>query len=268
MPMKLPNWISNFGKTEDPDLTEESFLSGWRIWAFRILAVLIVAATAVGLTESFDGLYIWFSTHGVTGIWADFAPLAIDTFSVIGELAIFTALTGHWHWKKRLVPWGSVLLGFGASVGGNVGRVAASHPLTWDLTALVFPVSGAFGILIGFSVLKSLAKEKADLALQKRLMMKAEIIAPDLMTGTEGLKELEEVASQEKTPGIEAPKLKGLDALIPPREAQMPPATVPVSEDGANTLTEWRGLPEGAQRLRRADLQTTVRNTGQFPVVQ
>src|ERR1700761_4124238 len=178
--MKLPSWISNFGSTEpDVTVTEESFLKNWREWAFRILAFLIIIMTFVSLSESFHGLYEWFSLHGVGGNWGYIAPVAIDFAMIIGELAIFTALTGRWHWKKRIVPWSSVFLGFGASVAGNIGHVYAHHPLPWDLTALVFPVAAAFGILIGFSVLKSLAKEKSDKSIQARLSVTAEVIGRD-----------------------------------------------------------------------------------------
>lgn len=261
MPMKTPEWIKNFGKVEEVSVTEESFLRHWRTWAFRILALLIVVATITGLVESYHGLYEWFYLHGSGGDLAYAAPIAIDFFTVIGELAIFTAITGGWSFRKRLIPWVSVLIGFGGSVAGNIGRVEAHHPWTWDLTAMVFPMAAAFGILIGFSVLKSLAKEVADKS-YKSGMFRVDSMA----VSKEGLKEVEEEAFRAKVPSLEAPQLKGLDALIPPRAA-FPPAPVPVAEDGGNTTTEWRGLPDGAHKLRRPDFQTQVRNTGSFPQV-
>jgi hypothetical protein len=256
---RVTNWV-NRPKIDTPEVTvnEDTFLARYRSWAFWALAVVVVVATVAGQTESFNGLYNWFANHGITGFWADFAPLMVDSFTVIGELAIFVALTGHWVWKKRFLPWSSVVLGLAASVAGNVGD-KAGHPVSWQLTAMIPPLAGALGIMIGFSVLKSLAKEVADKEYRKNLVkVTAEIV--------EDIPVLPEVTVE--VPVVEAPKLKGLDALIPPRASELPPATVPVAEDGANTVTEWRGLPDGAQRLRRADLQTTVRSTGQFPAVQ
>jgi hypothetical protein len=247
--MKLPNWIKNFGSTEpDVSLTEENFLRHWREWAFRILALLIVVATVVGLAESFHGLYEWFVLHGVGGNWGYIAPIAVDFFTIIGELAIFTALTGRWHWKKRILPWASVLLGFGASVAGNVGHVAANHPIPWDLTALTFPLAAAFGILIGFSVLKSLARERSDKARQSRLTLTAEVIPP--VTALHRDQEL-----------------KGIDALIPPPVAIEPVASFASPVQGSNTTTTWTELDPKDGKLRDADLRVRLRNTGQQPVL-
>lgn len=259
---RIQAWI-NRPKVTTPEVsqTEDSFLSGFRTWALRLLATVTVVATIAGQTESFNGLYNWFATHGITGFWADFAPLMVDSFTVIGELAIFVALTGHWHWKKRVLPWLSVVVGLAASVAGNVGD-KAGHPISWQLTATIPPLAGALGIMIGFSVLKSLAKEVADKSYAKSLVS----VTAEVLESTPTVQEIPEPTVE--VPVIEKPELKGLDALIPPRGVQLPPATVPVAEDGANTVTEWRGLPDGAQKLRRPDFQTQIRNTGQFERVQ
>lgn len=260
---RITSWI-NRPKIVTPEVaqTEENFLSGFRTWAFRLLAAVIIVATIASQTESFDGLYNWFATHGITGFWADFAPLMVDSFTVIGELAIFVALTGHWQWQKRVLPWASVILGLAASVAGNVGD-KAGHPVSWQLTAMIPPLAGALGIMIGFSVLKSLASEVADRSYRESLIkVTAEVLSEPTVESVA-------ISAPEPTPTVEvSPKLRGLDALIPPRGVQLPPATVPVSEDGANTVTEFRGFPDGAQKLRRPDFQTTVRNTGTFPAVQ
>lgn len=248
---RIQSWI-NRPKVKTPEVvqTEDNFLARYRTWAFWALAIVVVVATIAGQTESFNGLYNWFANHGITGFWADFAPLMVDSFTVIGELAIFVALTGHWAWKKRFLPWSSVILGLAASVAGNVGD-KAGHPVSWQLTAMIPPLAGALGIMIGFSVLKSLAKEVADQSYRESLIK----VTAEVLESTPTV----------EVPEVEAPKLRGIDALIPPR---MPDATVPVAEDGANTVTEWRGLPDNAHKLRRPDFQTTVRNTGQFPAVQ
>ncbi len=255
MHMKLPDFIKRFGSVEpDMTVTEESFLRRWREWAFRALALLIVMMTVVSLSESFHGLYEWFVLHGVGGNWGYIAPIAIDFAMIIGELAIFTALTGKWHWKKRLVPWSAVFLGFSASVAGNIGHVYAHHPLPWDLTALVFPVAAAFGILIGFSVLKSLARERSDKARQVRYDMTAEVIP-----------------NKPDKAALHPDQVnKGIDALIPPVPAierpaeQVAYAAAPVP---GSTQTTWTEIDPRDARLRGADLNVKLRNTGQQPVL-
>lgn len=250
MVMKTPDWIKKFGSVEpDMTVTEESFLRHWREWAFRALALLIVVMTIVSLAESFHGLYEWFASHGVGGNWGYVAPIAIDFAMIIGELAIFTALTGKWHWKKRLVPWSAVFLGFTASVAGNIGHVYAQHPLPWDLTALVFPVSAAFGILIGFSVLKSLAREKSDKARQSRYTLTAEVIPNEVQLSPSARADLEN---------------KGIDALIPPIAV---PAASPALPAPGSTTTTWTELDPKDGKLRDADLRMRLRQTGQQEVI-
>jgi hypothetical protein len=275
--MKLPNsitWIRKARLQEDPEkeLTEFSFLSVHRTWAFRLLAVIVVAATIAGQVESFNGLYNWFSTHGVTGFWADFAPLMVDSFTVIGELAIFGALTAprHWHWRKRFMPWMSVILGLGASVAGNVGD-KSGHPLSWQLTAMIPPLAGAFGIMIGFSVLKSLAGEKAQTVAikassQRLAALKAEVI-PQTMISVEGLRELEEEPFRVATTPLEAPKPKGIDVLIPPVPRADPIEPVPVESIESGRSAFDVSSEFAMTRVQLPKPTGVVGETGQFPAL-
>jgi hypothetical protein len=254
--MKLPNSITWIRKPKEPDLDEEllefSFLSNHRKWAFRLLAVIVVIATVAGLSESFNGLYIWFSTHGITGFWADFAPLLLDSFTVIGELAIFGALTAprHWHWRKRFLPWVGIILGLGGSVAGNVGD-KAGHPLSWQLTAMIPPLAGAFGIMIGFSVLKSLAGEKAETLIRKR--------ATAIKVSAERIEPVE----------LEKPTVnRGIDVLIPPvPEAAQSIEPVPVEsiESGRSAFDVSNDF--AMTRVQLPKPTGVVGETGQFPVL-
>lgn len=140
---------------------EEDFLARYVTWALWLLAIIVCAATVTGLVESYNGLYIWFATHGIAGFWADYAPLMVDSFTVVGELAIFAGISRHWEWKSRILPWLSAFVGIAASVAGNVGD-KIGHALSWELTAAVPPLAGAFGIVIGLGVLKRVAKDWSD----------------------------------------------------------------------------------------------------------
>lgn len=146
---------------------EEDFLAKYVTWALWILAIIVCAATATGLIESYNGLYIWFALHGITGFWADWAPLMVDSFTVIGELAIFAGIARHWHWPSRILPWVSACIGIGASIAGNVGD-KIGHPLSWELTAAIPPLAGAFGIVVGLGVLKRVARDHAERKARKQ----------------------------------------------------------------------------------------------------
>lgn len=248
--MKLPASITWRRNPKEPDLDGEllefSFLSTHRKWAFRLLAVIVVIATIAGLSESFNGLYIWFSTHGITGFWADFAPLLLDSFTVIGELAIFGALTAprHWHWRKRFLPWVGVILGLGGSVAGNVGD-KAGHPLSWQLTAMIPPLAGAFGIMIGFSVLKSLAGEKAETAMRKKTI---------IQVSAERIEPVE----------LEAPVVhRGIDVLIPPVPQVIEPVPVESIESGRSAFS----VSNDFAMTRLPKPNGVVGETGQFPAL-
>lgn len=151
----------------DTLIGEEDFLAKYVTWALWILAVIVCAATATGLIESYNGLYIWFALHGITGFWADYAPLMVDSFTIIGELAIFAGIARHWHWPSRILPWASAMIGIGASIAGNVGD-KIGHPLSWELTAAIPPLAGAFGIVIGLGVLKRVARDHAERKARKQ----------------------------------------------------------------------------------------------------
>jgi hypothetical protein len=58
--------------------------------------VLVAAASIVSFAESYCGLYLWASHHGLHGVWAVAWPLQVDVFIAVGELALFVALADRW----------------------------------------------------------------------------------------------------------------------------------------------------------------------------
>lgn len=141
---------------------DDDFLARYVTWALWALAIIVCIATITGQIESYNGLYIWFATHHITGIWADFAPLAVDSFTVVGELAIFAGIARHWDWPSRILPWVSAILGICASVAANVGDKVQFHSIPTDLTGAIFPLAGAFGLIIGLGVLKRVARDHTE----------------------------------------------------------------------------------------------------------
>lgn len=257
---------------------DEDFLAKYVTWALWALAIIVILATVTGQIESYDGLYIWFATHHITGIWADFAPLAVDGLTVVGELAIFAAIARAWEWKSRIIPWLSAGLGFCASVAANVGDKVQFHSIPTDLTGAVFPIVGAFGIVIGLGVLKRIAKDhdekkakakikpgltpeqisaqlfKDNQELQRKLNEAPPVV---LNISPEGLKEAENEEFEVKVTPYEAPPVKGLDVLIPPKD---PTAVAP-------TVAPVVVSREEARRRQTAADRGLLTNTGQWQAI-
>jgi hypothetical protein len=116
----------------------------FRVAALTAISVIITAADSAAFAESYRGLWVWARNHGLSGFWAAAFPLQVDTFIIVGELALFVAMVG---------AWAVTLLGLAASVAGNIGHVAA-HDLQSRGTAAVPPVAAFAAMWVGLSVLK------------------------------------------------------------------------------------------------------------------
>lgn len=166
MKLKLPNWVhlprpSWRRRERAPEQAAVPELAGvlrvFRSAALWAIGVLTATADGAAFTESYRGLFEWAEHHNFTGFWAAAFPAQVDTFIVIGELALFVAMVGGWAWRDRLAAWAVALLGLAVSVAGNVGHVAA-HDLQARGTAAVPPIA-AFGALwLGLGVLKRVLK--------------------------------------------------------------------------------------------------------------
>lgn len=268
-------------------IEDDDFLEKWVHWALIAIAVIVCLATVTGLVESYNGLYIWFATHHVTGIWADFAPLAVDSFSVLGELAIFAAISRHWDWKSRILPWAGAIVGISSSVAANVGDKVQYHSIPTDLTGAIFPLAGAFGIVLGLGVLKRVAKDvkikrakKAapdddidELKLQNKKLQEALLARPVEVVD---ISPVEQPTWGGRPEGYVDPsrdqELKGMDVLIPPTEEEIKwpeisqPETQPVPVVAQFAEPAFVSREEARARGIRPD-RGTIYQTGSFPAV-
>jgi hypothetical protein len=124
-----------------------------RMAALMAIAVLVGAASLVSFAESYRGLYLWASHHGLRGAWAVAWPLQVDVFIAVGELALFVALADRWEVRSRLAAWGVTMLGLAASVAGNVGHITGAD-IASRVTAAVPPLAAAAALTVGLGVLK------------------------------------------------------------------------------------------------------------------
>jgi hypothetical protein len=128
-------------------------VTGLRKAALIAIGVLVAAASLVSFAESYRGLYLWASHHGLRGVWAVAWPLQVDVFIAVGELALFIALADGWQRRSRVAAWGVTVLGLAASVAGNVGHIAG-HDIASRVTAAVPPLAAAAALTVGLGVLK------------------------------------------------------------------------------------------------------------------
>jgi hypothetical protein len=80
------------------------------------------------------------ATPGLSGFWAAAFPLQVDTFIIVGELALFVAMVDQWERRHKVGAWTVTMLGLAASVAGSIGHVVA-HDLQSRGTAAVPPVA-------------------------------------------------------------------------------------------------------------------------------
>jgi hypothetical protein len=261
---------------------EDDFLEKWVHWALWALAAIVVVATVTGLVESYNGLYIWFATHHITGFWADWAPLTVDSFTVIGELSIFAGISRHWDWKSRVLPWVSAMIGIGSSVAANVGDKVQFHSLPTDLTGAIFPLAGAFGIVIGLGVLKRIAKDVKAKKVAKKGETPDDVI--DQLTKenkelTEALTELKsvsviDISPEEEPEPVKEQELKGMDILIPPKTEESvtwPEISQPATQPTPATALFAEPQPVSREEARRRQSlrpdRGTIYQTGSFPAI-
>jgi hypothetical protein len=121
--------------------------------ALIAIGVLVTAASATSFAESYRGLYLWASEHGLHGIWAAGFPLQVDVFVAVGELALFVALADRWPVRSRVAAWGVTVAGLAVSVAGNVGHIEV-HSAAARATAAIPPLAAAAALAVGLGVLK------------------------------------------------------------------------------------------------------------------
>lgn len=160
--MKLPSmphpvrwarlWQTRHKRPDAPPVPS-GILRGPRRAALVAIAVLVGSASAVSFAESYRGLWLWASHHGLSGLWADIWPLQVDVFIAVGEVALFVALLDRWSARSRTAAWTVTLAGLAVSVAGNIGHVV-THSLANHVTAAVPPLAAAAALAVGLGVLK------------------------------------------------------------------------------------------------------------------
>jgi hypothetical protein len=124
-----------------------------------LMAAGITLATVASIVVSWRDLYEWGINHRYGG-YAVAVPLMVDTFIVIGEMALFILVSLGFTWKEHKSIYAgaafSFLFGLTLSVYGNVGHLVHADATTRGGFALP-PAGAALGLAIGLAVLKLIA---------------------------------------------------------------------------------------------------------------
>jgi len=137
----------------EPTGPAEVRLPRLRWFALRAAFVVTVAASVASFGESYRGLYLWASGHGVPGFWAAVWPLMVDAFIVVPELALFVGMVDGWRTRARIMPWLVAIAGLSASVAFNVGHVTRAD-VTNRVTFAIPPLAAALTLATGLAILK------------------------------------------------------------------------------------------------------------------
>jgi hypothetical protein len=125
--------------------------------AINVIAVIAAIAAVVAMTESYTNLLDFAENSGLHGWRADIAPAAIDSFIVMGELLLFTAMIRGWDKRPAVYGWALAIGGFIISVAGNIGHQVSAPWQSRAMSAL-FPVAATVALAAGLMILKRVVR--------------------------------------------------------------------------------------------------------------
>lgn len=124
-----------------------------RALGVTIMGVAVLIVTADGFAQSYAGLYRWALEHGLAGWHAQSFPLLVDSFVLVGEIALFLLAIDGYRFTRSATSWLDLLLPAGSAGGGwlvslafNVGHVGGG--LSVRITAAVPPLAAMLGLLV------------------------------------------------------------------------------------------------------------------------
>lgn len=239
-------------------------ISTARWFALLLISITVVATTAVAFVESYNDLYGWFLDHGFSKGWARLAPLQIDTFVIIGELALFIGIVDHWKGHHRLWAWTIVMGGLGVSVAGNVGHVSPDKPWTFQATAAIPPVASMLGMTIGFQVLKRVMVTIAERQTAERQ------VADNQPASTMTVEPVEDVRP-EPAPALEIPQPRPEPrALVmgtngQPTAWDVTPEPTPDDKEGEPFSKIWTPVKESGEPRTQPAPKPRAKRNGRHP---
>lgn len=103
-PLPRPRWPRREPHPVLPRSEPGLVLRVFRGAALTTISFIITVADSAAFAESYRGLWVWARHHGLSGFWAAAFPLQVDTFIVVGELALFVAMIDQWERRHKAGP--------------------------------------------------------------------------------------------------------------------------------------------------------------------
>lgn len=125
--------------------------------ALAVFGAIALLVTVTSIVESYANLVAFGMAHQMTAWHGIIAPVAVDSFIVMGELLLFAELLLHWYGRSLYLFAGALVFGgFAMSVGGNVFR-ATPLPLWADRSVqAIWPITATAALTGCLIILKRL----------------------------------------------------------------------------------------------------------------
>lgn len=122
--------------------------------ALSLFGLIAAAVTGVAVVESYSNLLAFARVHHLDGWRLAMAPVAVDSFIILGELLLFAAILLAWKgWGAYWLGSGMAVWGFLLSVGGNVWHASSASPVDRAVAA-IWPVTATAGLAGGLIIIK------------------------------------------------------------------------------------------------------------------
>jgi len=133
--------------------------------ALIVFGVTAAVVTLIAVIESYSNLLAFGNDHGLAGwpVQGAMAPLAVDSFIIMGELLLFASILLRWGMVPHALGAGMAAWGFALSVGGNVWH-APSATLVDRAVAAIWPVTATAGLAGALIIVRQLMKTPGEAA--------------------------------------------------------------------------------------------------------
>lgn len=151
---RLSSRIRDLGQAE-PEQVANFVLA-----TFGVIAILV---TLTAIVESYSNLVAFSLAHQIPDWHGRIAPLAVDSFIIMGEMMLFAGLLLHWRGKGYYVYAVFLALGgFALSVGGNIFRHVPLPVWTDRAVQAIWPITATAALTGCLIIIKRVMNDRAQ----------------------------------------------------------------------------------------------------------
>src|SRR6266700_1708161 len=125
------------------------------LWADRGVAWVTWITSIAALAGSYRGLFDFATQRAQMPGWVAVGfPLLLDSFLVVGELRLYSAVRRHEQAYVKVWAWALTAAGLAASLAGNIAHVGPGAPWAAKLAAAAAPLAAAASLGTGLGIAK------------------------------------------------------------------------------------------------------------------